>query len=160
MRCQRNWELVAFIYFVQNFQKLKNMVLALRYRAMLRRWDFYIFWHLASYTGNLPILGNLSGVGLPSFSNVWQVAKISWHAAKGTPPDPPWSWIVPNIASATKSAQKRHIFMDFRPRPLTFDRDFPKISKRPSGHILIPKFRSVGPSAAAGEVETYVRKES
>ncbi len=27
-------------------------------------------------------------------------------------------------------------------------------------YIHIPKFRSVGPSAAAGEVETYGRKES
>ena len=28
--------------------------LASRYRAMLRLWDFYTFWILASYTGNLP----------------------------------------------------------------------------------------------------------
>ncbi len=62
-----------------------------RYRAMLRLWDLDTFWHFASYTGNLRILGNLSGGGLPSFSDFWQVAKISWHAAKGTPPDPPWS---------------------------------------------------------------------
>ncbi len=64
--------------------------LASRYRAMLRLWDFYHFWHLARHTGNLPILGNLSRGGLMSFSNFWQVGKISWQAANSTPPDPPW----------------------------------------------------------------------
>ncbi len=69
--------------------------LASHYRAMLRLWNFYHFWHLASYTGNLATLENLSRGGLPSFYNFWQVAKISWHGAKGTPPDPPWSWTIP-----------------------------------------------------------------
>ncbi len=62
----------------------------------------YHFWHLASYPGNLPILGNPSKGGLLSFSNFWQVANISWHAANRTPPDPPWSWIVPHMVPVTK----------------------------------------------------------
>ncbi len=54
---------------------------------MLRLLDFYQFWHLGTYTCNLSIPGNPSKGGLPSLSNFRQVAKISWHAANGTPPD-------------------------------------------------------------------------
>ncbi len=72
-------------------------------------WDFFQIWHLASHTGNLPILGNHSRGGPLSFYNFWQVAKISWHAANNTPPDPPWSSIVTHIAPVTKiGLEKAH----------------------------------------------------
>ena len=64
--------------------------LASRFRAMLRSGTFfYQIWHLASHNGNLPTPGDLSRGGLLSFPNFWQDAKISWHAANSTPPDPP-----------------------------------------------------------------------
>ena len=66
--------------------------LASCYRAMLWPGTFFFqIWHFASRTGNLPTPGNLSIGGLLSFSNFWQVAKISWHAANSTPSDPPRS---------------------------------------------------------------------
>ena len=98
-----------------------DVYLASRYRMMLRLWDFYQFWHLASYTGNLPILGNPSGGGLQSFSNFCQVAKISWHAANGNPPDPPWSWLDAHLTSVTKIGPKNAYFWGFL--TLTFDLD-------------------------------------
>ncbi len=87
--------------------------LASRDSAMLRLWDFYQFWHLASSTGNLPILGNRSRGGLPPLSNFWQVAKISWHAAKGTPPDRPWFCSDPYLTSVPKIVPKGQFFVDF-----------------------------------------------
>ncbi len=124
--------------------------LASRYHAMLRFWDFYQFWHLANYTANLPILGNLSKAGLPSFSKFWQVARISWHAAKSTPHDPPWSWIVTHIAPVTKIGQEKAYSKDFWPWPLTYDPDLPKRVKPYSSPILIPKIRFISSSAEAG----------
>ncbi len=52
---------------------------------------FFQIWHFASHTGTLPILPNRStGCPLSSY-NIWQNAKYNWHAAKGTPSDPPCS---------------------------------------------------------------------
>ena len=82
-------------------------------------WDFFQLWHLSSHTGNLPTPGNLSRGGLLSFSNFWQVAKISWHAANSTPPDPTWSWIVPHMAHVTKIGPEKAYFRGFL--TLTFD---------------------------------------
>ncbi len=111
--------------------------LASRYRAMLRFWDFYTFWHLASYTGSFPILGNLPGGGLPSFSTFWQVAKIRWHAAKSTPPDPPWSLIVPHIAPVTKIGPEKAYFSGFF--TLTFDLwPLTLICQKESSHTQVP----------------------
>ena len=46
--------------------------------------------------------------------------RISWHAAKGTPPDPPRSWIAPNIAPVTKiGTEKAYFLVDFRPWPIS-----------------------------------------
>ena len=100
--------------------------LAPRSRAMLRLWDFYQFWHLPSHTGNLPILENPRG-GLLSFSNFWQVAKISWHAANSTPSDPPWFWIVPHIAPVTKIGPEKAYFHGSL--TLTFDL-WPQFAKK------------------------------
>ncbi len=79
----------------------------------------YTFWHFASYTGNLPILENLSGGGLPSFFDFWQVAKISWHAAKGTPSDPPWPSMYPDLSPMTGLGPEKAYFQRFL--TLTFD---------------------------------------
>ena len=81
-------------------------------------YNFHQFLDLASHTGNLPILGNLSR-GVLTFSNFWQVANISWHAANGTPPDPPWFGIVPHIAPVTKIGPEKAYF--HRIFTLTFD---------------------------------------
>ena len=96
--------------------------LASRDSAMLHLWNFYQFWLPASNTGNLPILGNPSTVGLLSFSNFWQVAKISWHAANSIPPDPPWFWIVPHIAHVINIGQEKAYFHGYL--TLTFDLNF------------------------------------
>ncbi len=93
--------------------------LASCYRTMLRLWDFFQIWHLASHNGNLPILGDHSRGGLLSFSNFWQTAKNSWHAANSTPPDPPWSWIVPQIAPMTEIGPKKAYLHGYL--TLTFD---------------------------------------
>ncbi len=82
-------------------------------------WDFFQIWHLASHTGNLPTPGNLSRGGLLSFSNFWQVAKISWHAANSSPSDPSRSWIVPHMAPVTKIGPEKAYFRGFF--TLTFD---------------------------------------
>ncbi len=129
------------------------------YRVMLRMWDFYQFWHLASHTGSLPILGNPSRGGLLSFSNFWQVAKIGWHAANSTPPDPPWPWIVPHTAPVT-NIEKRHIFMDIWPWPLTHDLNLSKRVELASRSIHTPKIKPLGPLVAAGGSVTHGRKES
>ncbi len=92
--------------------------LASRYRAMLRPgafgkfgnlpatletcqyWETFLdratccfatfgkFGIFASHSGNLPVLGNFSRWSPLSFYNIWQAAKISWHAANSTSPDP------------------------------------------------------------------------
>ena len=82
-------------------------------------WDFSQIWHLASHTGNLPTPANLSRGGLLSFSNFWQVAKTSWHAANSTPSDPTWSRIVPHIAPVTKIGPEKAYFRGLL--TLTFD---------------------------------------
>ncbi len=88
--------------------------------------------------------------GFPSFSNFWQVAKISWHPAKGTPPDPPWSRSNTHLISVTKIDPEKAYFYGFP--TLTFDLELQKISKLSPKPITIPKFRSVGPSAVAGDL--------
>ena len=91
------------------------------HRAIARYIGLELFhiWQLASHTGNLPTPGSLSRGGLLWFSNVWQVAKFSWHAAKSTPPDPPRSWIVPHLATVTKIGPEKAYFCGFL--TLTFD---------------------------------------
>ena len=115
-------------------------------------WDFFQIWHLASHSGNLPVLGDLSRRSPVSFYNIWQAANISWHAAKSTSPDPLRSWMDQNLAPVTKSRHKNLFYVLFWPRTLTFDLDLPKIGMRSSMSIPIPKIMSIGPLATAGEV--------
>ncbi len=81
--------------------------LASHYRAMLRTATFIKF-------GNLPATLETCQYwetfieGAPSFYNFWQVAKICWHAANSTPPDPPW--IVPHTAPVTKIGLEKAYF--------------------------------------------------
>ncbi len=97
--------------------------LASRYRVILRPRNFSTFdTGLASHPGNLPILEHLSRRGFLPFSNFWQIAKISWHAANSTPSDPPWSWIVPHIALMTRIGLENacfhgHLALTFDPWP-------------------------------------------
>ncbi len=128
------------------------------HRAIARCFGLGLFriWHLASHTGNLPILGNLSRGGPQSFYNFWQVAKISWHAANSTPPDPPWSWIVPHISYMTKIGPEKAYFHGYL--TLTFDLNLPQIIELAMRYIGIPKLRPLGPLAAAGVRVTHGRK--
>ncbi len=82
-------------------------------------WVFLQIWHLASQSGNLPVLGDISRWRPLSFYNLWQAARISWHTAKGTSPDPLRSWMDQNLAAVTKSCWKKLFFCTFL--TLTFD---------------------------------------
>ena len=108
--------------------------------------------HLASQSGNLPALGDLSRSSPLLFYNIWQAAKISWHAANSTSPDPLWSWMDQYLAAVTKSCWKTLFFVLFWPWPLTYDPDLPKFGMRSSMSSPLPKIMSIGPLAAAGEV--------
>ena len=117
-------------------------------------WDLFQIWHLANHSGNLPILADHSRWSPLSFCNIWQAAKISWHAAKSTSPDPLWSWIDQNLAPVTKRRCRNLFFVLFLPWPLTFDLDLPKTGMLSSMSTLTPKIMSIGSLAAAGEVVT------
>ncbi len=126
----------------------------------LFRWNPLLFnniwqiWHLASHSGNLPVPGDLSRGSPLSFYNIWQDAKISWHAANSASPDPLRPWMDQNLAPVTKSRRKNLFFALFWPWPLTFDPDLPKIGMRSSISIPIPKIMSIGPLVTAGEAIT------
>ncbi len=119
---------------------------------MLRSGTFSKFGTVPAIMATCKYWKNLSRGSPLSSYNIWQDAKNSWHAAKSTPHDPPWSWSDPYLTSVPKIGQEKAVFCVFL--TLTFDPDLPKISIRSPMSIYITKIRSVGLLAAAGEVVT------
>ena len=90
-----------------------------RCRAMLRPRTLFQIWHFATHNDTLPTFRNHSRRSLRSSCNIWENTKYSWHTAKSTPPDPHRLQLTPYLSP--RLDQKRHIFVDICPWPLTFE---------------------------------------
>ncbi len=86
-----------------------------------------------------------------TFDYYGQDAKNSWHAAKSTPHDPPWSWPDHYLTFVPKIGQEKAVYCGFL--TLTFNLDLPKIGIRSKMSIYIQKnqvCRSIGGSRRGG----------